>query len=103
MATQIANSPDKIDLGSYTLENIDIAEQSDRLQTAFSVPKTAVQQTANQQINSKTSGKVKEFLNALQDIDGFDLPLLTKPETAIQLLIGNRMFGFKLSDTQTGI
>jgi Ca2+-binding RTX toxin-like protein len=89
LATQIANSPDKIDLGSYTLENIDVAEQSDRLQTAFSVPKTAVQQqTANQQINSKTSGKVKEFLNALQDIDGFDLPLLTKPETAIQLLIG---------------
>ncbi|WP_377475299.1 MAG: hypothetical protein P2A85_20855 [Microcoleus anatoxicus] len=88
LATQIANSPDKIELGSYTLGNIDVAEQSDRLQTAFSVPKTAVQQTANQQINSKTSGKVKEFLNALQDIDGFDLPLLTKPETAIQLLIG---------------
>ncbi|MEG3843957.1 calcium-binding protein, partial [Microcoleus sp. herbarium14] len=88
LATQIANSPDKIELGSYTLENIDVAEQSDRLQTAFSVPKTAVLQTANQQINSKTSGKVKEFLNALQDIDGFDLPLLTKPETAIQLLIG---------------
>ena len=38
--------------------------------------------------NSKTNGKVKEFLNALQDIDGFDLPLLSKPETAIQLLIG---------------
>ncbi|MCC3572025.1 calcium-binding protein [Microcoleus sp. PH2017_34_RAT_O_A] len=88
LATQIANSPDKIDLGSYTLGNIDVADQSDRLQTAFSVPTTAVQQSANQQINSKTSGKVKELLNALQDIDGFDIPLLTKPETAIQLLIG---------------
>ncbi|WP_445250797.1 FG-GAP-like repeat-containing protein, partial [Microcoleus sp. OTE_8_concoct_300] len=88
LANQIANSPDKIDFGSYTLGNIDVAAQSANLQNASPVPKTAVQQTANQQINSKTSGKVKEFLNALQDIDGFDLPLLTKPETAIQLLIG---------------
>jgi len=88
LANQIANSPDKIDLGSYTLGNIDVADRSANLQNASPVPKTAVQQTANQQINSKTSGKVKEFLNALQDIDGFDLPLLSKPETAIQLLIG---------------
>ena len=88
LANQIANSPDKIDLGSYTLENIDVADQSANLQNASPVPKTAVQQTANQQINSKTNGKVKEFLNALQDIDGFDLPILAKPETAIQLLIG---------------
>ena len=88
LANQIANSPDKIDLGSYTLGNIDVADQSANLQNASPVSKTALQQTANQQINSKTSGNVKEFLNALQDIDGFDLPLLTKPETAIQLLIG---------------
>ncbi|MEG4215049.1 DUF4347 domain-containing protein [Microcoleus sp. Pol14C6] len=88
LANQIANSPDKIDFGSYTLGNIDVAEPNANLQNASPVAKTAVQQTANQQINSKTSGKVKEFLNALQDIDGFDLPLLTKPETAIQLLIG---------------
>ncbi|MEG4069895.1 DUF4347 domain-containing protein [Microcoleus sp. Pol11C2] len=88
LANQIANSPDKIDFGSYTLGNIDVAEPSANLQNASPVAKTAVQQTANQQINSKTSGKVKEFLNALKDIDGFDLPLLTKPETAIQLLIG---------------
>ena len=88
LANQIANSPDKIDFGSYTLGNIDVADNSANLQNASPVPKTAVQQTANQQINSKTSGKVKEFLNALQDIDGFDIPLLTKPETALQLLIG---------------
>jgi len=88
LANQIANSPDKIDFGSYTLGNIDVADQSANLQNASPVTKTALQQTANEQINSKTSGKVKEFLNALQDIDGFDLPLLTKPETAIQLLIG---------------
>jgi Ca2+-binding RTX toxin-like protein len=88
LANQIANSPDKIDLGSYTLGNIDVSDQSANLQNASPVQKTAVQQTANQQINSKTNGKVKEFLNALQDIDGFDVPLLTKPETAIQLLIG---------------
>ncbi|MEG4818362.1 calcium-binding protein, partial [Microcoleus sp. K5-D4] len=88
LANQIANSPDKIDFGSYTLGNIDVTAQSANLQNASPVPKTTVQQTAKQQINSKTTGKVKEFLNALQDIDGFDLPLLTKPETAIQLLIG---------------
>ncbi|MEG4030535.1 MULTISPECIES: DUF4347 domain-containing protein [unclassified Microcoleus] len=88
LANQIANSPDKIDLGSYTLGNIDVTAQSANLQNASPVPKTAVQQTAKQQINSKTNGKVKEFLNALQDIDGFDVPLLTKPQTAIQLLIG---------------
>ncbi|MEG4349709.1 calcium-binding protein, partial [Microcoleus sp. LAD1_D3] len=88
LANQIANSPDKIDFGSYTLGNIDVADQSANLQNASPIPTTAVQQTANQQINSKTSGKVKEFLNALKDIDGFDIPLLTKPETAIQLLIG---------------
>jgi Ca2+-binding RTX toxin-like protein len=88
LANQIADSPDKIDLGSYTLENIDVADKSANLQNASPVTKTAVQQTANQQINSKTSGNVQEFLNALQDIDGFDLPLLTKPETALQLLIG---------------
>ncbi|MEP6524884.1 DUF4347 domain-containing protein, partial [Microcoleus vaginatus DQ-U2] len=88
LANQIANSPDKIDLGSYTLGNIDVADPSANLQNALPVPTNAVQQTANQQINSKTSATVKDFLNALQDIDGFDLPLLTKPETAIQLLIG---------------
>jgi Ca2+-binding RTX toxin-like protein len=88
LANQIANSPDKIDFGSYTLGNIDVADRSANLQNASPVTKTTVQQTANQQINSKTSGKVKEFLNALQDIDGFDVPLLTKPETAIQLLLG---------------
>ncbi|MEG4082530.1 DUF4347 domain-containing protein [Microcoleus sp. POL10_C6] len=88
LANQIANSPDKIDLGSYTLGNIDVTAQSANLQNASPVAKTAVQQTAKQQINSKTNGKVKEFLNALQDIDGFDVPLLTKPQTAIQLLIG---------------
>ncbi|MBE9185209.1 DUF4347 domain-containing protein [Microcoleus sp. LEGE 07076] len=88
LATQIANSPDKIDLGSYTLGNIDVSNNSANLQNASPVPQTALQQTANQQINSKTSGKVKDFLNALQDINGFDIPLLTKPQTAIQLLIG---------------
>ncbi|MBD1828331.1 DUF4347 domain-containing protein [Microcoleus vaginatus GB1-A2] len=88
LANQIANSPDKIDFGSYSLGNIDVSDQSANLQNASPVPKTAIQQTPNQQINSKTSATVKDFLNALQDIDGFDLPLLTKPETAIQLLIG---------------
>ncbi|MEG4107675.1 DUF4347 domain-containing protein [Microcoleus sp. S13_C5] len=88
LANQIANSPDKIDLGSYTLGNIDVADPTANLQNALPAPTNAVQQTANQQVNSKTSATVKEFLNALQDIDGFDLPLLTKPETAIQLLIG---------------
>ncbi|NQE38000.1 hypothetical protein [Microcoleus asticus] len=88
LANQIANSPDKIDLGSYTLGNIDVADNSANLQNASPVPKTALQQTASQQINSKTGGKVKDFLNALQDIDGFDIPLLTQPQTAIQLLIG---------------
>ncbi|WP_445313035.1 DUF4347 domain-containing protein [Microcoleus vaginatus] len=88
LANQIANSPDKIDFGSYTLENIDVSDQSANLQNASPVPKTAIQQTPNEQINSQTSATVKDFLNALQDIDGFDLPLLTQPETAIQLLIG---------------
>ena len=88
LANQIGNSPDKIDLGSYTLEDIDVADQSANLQNASPVAKTAVEQTANQQINSKTSGKVKEFLNALQDLDGFDVPILAKPQTAIQLLLG---------------
>ena len=88
LANQIANSPDKIDLGSYTLGNIDVSDGTANLQNAYPVPKTNTQQTANQQIDSKTTGKVKEFLNALKDIDGFDVPLLTKPETAIQLLIG---------------
>ncbi|MFB8794572.1 MAG: hypothetical protein U7126_10190 [Microcoleus sp.] len=54
-------------MGSYTLGNIDVADESANLQNTLPVPKTSVQQTANQQINSKTSGKVKEFLNALQD------------------------------------
>ncbi|WP_333119850.1 DUF4347 domain-containing protein [Microcoleus sp. Pol17_C1] len=88
LANQIANSPDKIDLGSYTLGNIDVADPSANVQNALPVPTNAVQQTANQQVNSQTSANIKDFLNALQDIDGFDLPLLTKPETAIQLLIG---------------
>jgi Ca2+-binding RTX toxin-like protein len=88
LANQIANSPDKIDLGSYSLGAIDVSGANTNLQNASPVAQTALQQTANQQINSKTSGKTKEFLNALKDIDGFDLPLLTKPETAIQLLLG---------------
>jgi len=88
LANQIANSPDKIDFGSYSLGAIDVSQPSANLQNAAPVQKSAPQQTAYQQINSKTSGKVKEFLNALKDINGFDLPLLTKPQTAIKLLIG---------------
>ncbi|NJS10584.1 MAG: DUF4347 domain-containing protein [Microcoleus sp. CSU_2_2] len=79
---------DRIDLGSYTLPNIDVSEPNANLQNASPVPKNAVPQNTNQQINSKTSGKTKEFLTALQDIEGFDLPLLTNPETAIDLLTG---------------
>jgi Ca2+-binding RTX toxin-like protein len=86
LVDQLATS-DKIDLGSYNLGNLDVADPSANLQTAAPVPKTAVGQTPNQQINSKT-GKVKEFFTALQDIEGFDLPLLTNPETAIDLLLG---------------
>ncbi|MEG4641269.1 calcium-binding protein, partial [Microcoleus sp. Aus8_D4] len=88
LANQIANSPDKIDLGSYSLGAIDVSKANANLQNAVPVQKGAAQQTAYQQINSKTSGKTKEFLNALKDLEGFDLPLLTKPTTAIQLLLG---------------
>ncbi|MEG4092050.1 calcium-binding protein, partial [Microcoleus sp. Pol12B4] len=109
LAKEIANSSDKIDLGSYTLGNIDVSDQSANLQNAFSVaspvPKTSVESTRTskvfpflkrfelptsnqQQINSKTSGIVNKFFTALQDIEGFEIPLLTNPETAIQLLIG---------------
>jgi Ca2+-binding RTX toxin-like protein len=87
LVDQLATS-DKIDLGSYTLGNIDFSEPNANLQNASPVPKTAVQQNANQQINSKTSGKTKEFFTALQDIEGFNIPLLTNPETAIDLLLG---------------
>ncbi|MEG3987650.1 calcium-binding protein [Microcoleus sp. S28C3] len=105
LANQIANYSDKIDLGSYTLGNIDVSDPSADLKNASPVSKNNFQrffeqfslpfilpeikkQIVKQQINFQTSGKVKEFLNDLQDIDGFDMPLLTKPQTAIQLLIG---------------
>ncbi|MEG3860542.1 calcium-binding protein [Microcoleus sp. herbarium12] len=86
LVDQLATS-DKIDLGSYNLGNLDVADRTANLQTTAPVSKTAVRQTPNQQINSKT-GKVKEFFTALQDIEGFDLPLLSNPETAIDLLLG---------------
>ncbi|NJK75799.1 MAG: hypothetical protein HC942_19590, partial [Microcoleus sp. SU_5_6] len=87
LVDQLATA-DKIDLGSYNLGNIDVADRNANLQNASAVPKTAGQQNPQQQINSKTRGKTQEFFNALQDIEGFDLPLLNNPETAIDLLLG---------------
>ncbi|MEG4805020.1 DUF4347 domain-containing protein [Microcoleus sp. ARI1-B5] len=95
LANQIASSPDKIDFGSYTLGAIDVSDANANLQNAVVSSKgsdersqSSLIQSIDQQINSKTSGKVKEFLEALKDVEGLDLPLLTNPETAIQLLIG---------------
>ncbi|MEG3920003.1 calcium-binding protein, partial [Microcoleus sp. T3_A4] len=89
LANSLSNSSKNIaiDLGSYSLGNINVAKPNSSLKNK--TPRlTNYVPNISQQINSKTAGNKKEFVNQFKRVPGIDLPILTKPETAIQLLLG---------------
>ncbi|MEG5241828.1 FG-GAP-like repeat-containing protein [Microcoleus sp. A6-D4] len=89
LANSLSNSSGNIaiDLGSYSLGNINVAKPNSSLKNK--TPKlTNSVSDISQQINSKTGGNQKKFVNKFKSVSGLDLPILTKPETAIQLLLG---------------
>ncbi|MEG4202205.1 hypothetical protein, partial [Microcoleus sp. Pol12A5] len=89
LANQIStnNSGLFLDLGSYRLGKFDATNPNSSTKNAVLVSKSRPA-NANQQINSKTGGKVKKFLNDFTGIEGLDIPLLTKPSNAVNLLLG---------------
>ena len=89
LANQIStnNSDVFLDLGSYRLGKFDATNPSFSTENAGLVSKSSPAK-AQQQINSKTGGKIQEFLNNFTGIEGLDIPLLTKPINAVQLLLG---------------
>jgi hypothetical protein len=105
LANKIADSSDKIDLGSYTFGNLDASDSSANLQNAYPALTSSAPEIVARQINPKISGNVNELLNALKNLEGFDLPLLTNPETAIQLLIGKPdvpLFTYQMPKLEVG-
>jgi len=89
LANSLSNSSGNIaiDLGSYSLGNINVAKPNSSLKNKTPTLKNSVSDIS-QQINSKTGGNKKDFVNKFKSVPGIDLPILTKPETAIQLLLG---------------
>ena len=89
LANSLSNSSGNIaiDLGSYSLGNINVAKPNSSLKNKTPILKNSVSDIS-QQINSKTAGNKKDFVNKFKSIPGIYLPILTKPETAIQLLLG---------------
>jgi Domain of unknown function (DUF4347)/FG-GAP-like repeat/RTX calcium-binding nonapeptide repeat (4 copies)/Calx-beta domain len=89
LANQIStnNSGLFLDLGSYRLGNFNATNLNSSTENASFV-NTNISASPNQQINSKAEGNVKKFLNNLTGIEGFDIPLLTKPKNAVKLLLG---------------
>ncbi|MEG3944186.1 calcium-binding protein, partial [Microcoleus sp. w2-18aC4] len=89
LANSLSNSSKNIaiDLGSYSLGNINVAKPNSSLKNKTPTLKNSVSDIS-QQINSKTGGNKKDFVNKFKSVPGIDLPILTKPETAIQLLLG---------------
>ena len=89
LANSLSNSSENIaiDLGSYSLGNINVAKPNSSLKNKTPILKNSVSDIS-QQINSKIGGNKKDFINEFKSVPGIDLPILTKPETAIQLLLG---------------
>ena len=89
LANTLSNSSGNIaiDLGSYSLGDINVTKPNSSLKNKTPRLTNSVSDIS-QQINSKTGGNKKEFVNKFKSVPGIDLPILTKPETAIQLLLG---------------
>ncbi|MEG4226804.1 MULTISPECIES: DUF7948 domain-containing protein [unclassified Microcoleus] len=89
LANSLSNSSGNIaiDLGSYSLGDINVTKPNSSLKNKTPILKNSVSDIS-QQINSKTGGNKKDFVNKFKSVPGIDLPILTKPETAIQLLLG---------------
>jgi hypothetical protein len=89
LANRIASTPGNLalDMGSYRLRNLDVSNKNAGMKNATYSLKNSVP-NINGQINSTTSGVTQEFLNAFPSIAGLEVPLLSKPTTAIDLLLG---------------
>ncbi|MEG4171337.1 MULTISPECIES: DUF4347 domain-containing protein [unclassified Microcoleus] len=89
LANQISidNNGVFLDLGSYRLNDFNASNANSSTENATLVAKTTPQST-QEQINSKAGDKVKEFLNNFTGLEGLDIPLLTQPINAVELLLG---------------
>jgi hypothetical protein len=85
----IVNAPGdlKIDLGSYTLGQVDSKGQN--LQSATPTAKDTTP-AATDQINSpSTPSAIANFFSALNNIKGLSFPILSDPSQTLNLLLGN--------------
>ncbi|MEG4235475.1 calcium-binding protein [Microcoleus sp. Pol11C3] len=75
-----------IDLGDYAI-NFDATNPKADSKTAKTT-KTKTAESPTDQAKSKSKGKTQEFLSLFQKMDGLSFPILSDPQTAIDLLMG---------------
>ena len=81
-----------LDLGSYNIGAINPNGSSNSLATR-SATRSRRARSADTQTSS--SSKVKQFLDAVNRVEGLGFPILTDPNTAIKLLLGQNATLFK--------
>jgi Ca2+-binding RTX toxin-like protein len=81
-----------IDLGSYSLGAIDPGAAQSSLSSRSASPSRRSSAVANQTSNNS---KVKNFLDAVSRVEGLSFPILSDPNTAINLLMGRDADLFK--------
>ncbi|WP_445176076.1 DUF7948 domain-containing protein [Microcoleus sp.] len=88
-AREISNTPGNlaINRGSYRLGNIDVSKSNASLKNATYFL-TNLSYGNDQQLNPIGSNPRGDFVNAFPKIKGLEAPILTDPNTAINLLLG---------------
>jgi len=86
-----------IDLGDYAIDFDATDPKADTKTAKTTQTKTATSPT--DQAKSKSQGKTQELLSLFQNMDGLSFPILSDPQTAIDLLMGKpdvTLFAYKV-------
>ncbi|MEG4310737.1 Ig-like domain-containing protein, partial [Microcoleus sp. AT10_D2] len=75
-----------MDLGSFKLDNYNPLKRIEEFEKTSPQAK-AIVEIGKEELKKKNP-KAAALLTALEVVDGLDVPIITKPETAIQLLLG---------------
>jgi Ca2+-binding RTX toxin-like protein/methionine-rich copper-binding protein CopC len=75
-----------MDLGSFKLDNYNPLKRIEEFEKTFPQAKTIIEK--GKEDLKKKNPKAAAVLTALEVVEGLDVPIITKPETAIQLLLG---------------
>jgi Ca2+-binding RTX toxin-like protein len=98
------NADTIIDIGNFRLDNFDLRTSDSSTLNATANPFGAIPSDPLQQITTKVPNESStKFVNNLNGNPQFKLPILTEPETAINLLLGKPTDLFKLDLGSLGL